>query len=244
MCRLFAAVAETRTHHRHALLEAPRSLSWLSEEHPHGWGVAVWRDDAGWTIDKSPVRARDCARYREAAGREGDVVLAHVRQRTVGPQGVVNTHPFHHGRWVFAHNGTIEDLAWLRAQTCPQRRGACEGETDSELFFAYLLTALDGAGRVDVAADARTDAALADAVRAALGRERFGAANFLLTDGATLYAHRWGRTMHVAEGTRGALVASEAITDDAWRGVDEGTLLRADRGSHPAWRVVARTAPG
>lgn len=242
MCRLFAAVAETQRHHRHALLDAPRSLSSLSEEHPHGWGVAVWRDGAGWIIDKSPVRALDCARYREAAARAGEVVLAHVRQRTVGPQGVSNTHPFRRGRWVFAHNGTIEDLPWLRAQTCPQRRGACEGETDSELLFAYLLTALDAANRLDAPADAATDTALAGALRAALSREGFGAANFLLSDGAVLYAHRWGRTMHVAERVDGALVASEAITDDAWQGVDEGTLLRTDRQARPSWRLVARTA--
>lgn len=244
MCRLFAALVEPRAHHRLALLDAPRSLSWLSEEHPHGWGVAVWREGDGWQIEKSPVRARDCARYRDAAAREGNLVLAHVRQRTVGPQGIENTHPFRHGRWVFAHNGTIEDIAWLRGETDPARSAACEGSTDSELFFAYLLTALDAAGVVDLCADARTDAAIVAALDRALGRARFGAANFLLTDGETLYAHRWGRTMFVSDREDGALVASETLTEEAWRPVAEGTLLRADRGARPVWRVITtRAAP-
>jgi glutamine amidotransferase len=238
MCRLFAALVSTPRHHRRALVDAPRSLAGLSDEHPHGWGVAVWRDDEGWRIDKRPVRARDCDRYRACAAQEGEVVIAHVRQGTVGPQALHNTHPFRRGRWVFAHNGTIEDLDWLRAQTCPDRQRDCEGQTDSELFFSYLLSALDAAGVVDAPADARTDAALVGALDGALARARFGAVNFLLSDGRTLYAHRWGRTMLVADGDGGGLVASEVPEGEDWRVVPEGTLLRVERGLRPSWREV------
>lgn len=242
MCRLFAALVDPRRHHRFALLDAPRSLAWLSEEHPHGWGVAVWAEEQGWQVEKRPVRAKDCEAYRDAAAREGNLVLAHVRQRTVGPQGIENTHPFRRGRWVFAHNGTIEDLDWLRDQTASRYRAACEGSTDSELFFSYLLTALDAAGRVDADPDARTDLAVTDALRSALARPRFGAVNFLLTDGRTLYAHRWGRTMFVTDGPHGAMVASEALTDDPWRPVEEGALLRCDQRAGAGWRVVSSSA--
>lgn len=240
MCRLFAALVDARADHRDALLEAPRSLSSLSQEHPHGWGVAVWSEREGWTVEKAPVRALDCERFRACATRSGNLVLAHVRQRTVGPQGVENTHPFAHGRWVFAHNGTIEALPWLRAQTCAHRQQGCKGETDSELFFAYLQCALEGAGVLDAPASDRTDAALRAAVDRCLALERFGAINFLLTDGETLYAHRWGRTMFVSEGEGRALVASEALGDHAWREVPEGALLRCDRRASPVWRELSR----
>lgn len=240
MCRLFAALVDARADHRDALLNAPRSLSALSQEHPHGWGVAVWSESEGWAIEKAPVRAQDCARFRACALRPGNLVLAHVRQRTVGPQGVENTHPFAHGRWVFAHNGTIEALPWLRAQTCPGRQGRCLGQTDSELFFAYLQCALEAAGVLDAPASERTDAVIRGALDRCLAQERFGAINFVLTDGETLYAHRWGRTMFVSEGSGGALVASEALADHPWREVPEGALLRCDRRSPPVWREVPR----
>lgn len=239
MCRLFAAMVDTRADQRDALIHAPRSLAALSEEHPHGWGVAVWSDAEGWSIEKSPVRAMDCARYRACAGRPGQLVLAHVRQRTVGPLAIENTHPFSLGRWVFAHNGTIEALPWLREQTCPLRRERLIGETDSELFFNYLLGALDRAGVLDAPADPRTDSALRDAVARCLAQERFGAINFVLTDGETLYAHRWGRTLFVSEVQGGALLASEGFGDHPWREVREGSLLRCDRSSPIRWRELA-----
>jgi predicted glutamine amidotransferase len=102
------------------------------------------------------------------------------------------------------------------------------------------------------------------AVRAARDRPAFGAFNFLLCDGATLYAHRFGRTMHLLErgphdavrtqrrshdGTvvetpwsqrRSAVfVASERITDEPWQQIEEGMLLRVDRVPTPRWRLVA-----
>lgn len=238
MCRLFAALVETRADHRDALFESPRSLAALSEEHPHGWGVAVWSEREGWSVEKSPVRARDCARYRDRAAVAGELVLAHVRQGTVGAQEHANTHPFIHGRWVFAHNGTIDALPWLRAQTCPVRQRACEGATDSELFFAYLLAALDAEGVLDLPASARTDRVIRDAVARCLAREGFGAINFLLTDGVTIYAHRWGRTLFVSEGEGRAMVASESLAEHRWREVPEGALLRCDRGRAPRWRAL------
>lgn len=239
MCRLFAALVDVRADHRDALVDAPRSLRALSEEHPHGWGVAVWSEREGWTVEKSPVRAMDCERYRACATRSGNLVLAHVRQRTVGPQDLENTHPFTHGRWVFAHNGTIEALPWLREQTCAARREAVAGQTDSELFFAFLLCALDRAGVLDAPASARTDEALGEAIAQCLSQERFGAINFLLSDGETLYAHRWGRTMYVSDGGGSALVASEGFGEHPWREVPEKSFLRCDRGVSPTWRTLA-----
>ena len=71
-------------------------------------------------------------------------IVAHIRKATQGRVALENTHPFVRelwGRyWVFAHNGTIKDQAFLRARTSPARLGELRGETDSELFFAFLLS--------------------------------------------------------------------------------------------------------
>jgi predicted glutamine amidotransferase len=262
MCRLLGVVASETTAFQFTLHEAPRSLAKLSAEHPDGWGLAVHRRASGdWDVHRHAVRAGDCPRFRDlAASARGEVLVAHIRKRTVGPVGPANTHPFRRGPWVFAHNGTIEDIDWFAARASAARLGEVEGETDSELFFAYLLTALDeaGGGREGV------DAALAAAVERALARPRLGAANFLLSDAASLWAMRAGRTLHVLTRLPGdevvpsrrspetdaelltpwsprrhaVLVASEHLTDEPWVEVAEGTLLRIDAGPEPEPRVV------
>ena len=269
MCRILGIVADTQAEFRFCLREAPRSLGVLSRAHPDGWGVAVFDDRRGWTLGKQPRSAFADPEFLEVAGAsKGEVLVAHIRRRTVGPVSIENTHPFRRGRWVFAHNGTIEDVDHLRAAASPGRLAEIQGTTDSEVFFAYLLTHLDAVG---AAGDERSrtttdaDAALARAVTDVASRSTFGACNFLLANGETLYAFRKGRTLHLLEraaddeprslvpspetGTvmearwtprqRMILVASEEITDEPWTSVDEGVLLKVARHPHPEVSILA-----
>jgi predicted glutamine amidotransferase len=267
MCRLLGIVASEPTEFRLVLREAPRSLAELSKEHRDGWGLAVFgaSDTNGWSLNKGTNCAgEDELFHRHAVGSRGEVLIAHIRQRTVGSTSLDNTHPFHAGRWVFAHNGTIKDLEWLRAQTSSARLAAVRGQTDSELFFAYLLTRLEAAGVIDSPATASTDLVVRAAANEARARPGFGAFNFLLSEGSSVYAHRFGRTMFLLErgpddevrpsrrshdGTivetpwsqrrRAIIIASEQITDEPWQIIDEGMLLRLDRQPLPRWRLIA-----
>jgi glutamine amidotransferase len=266
MCRLLGIAASEPTNFRIVLREAPRSLAALSREHRDGWGLAVYEEQsATWQIDKGVLCASEDERFhRLAVGSRGEVLVSHIRQKTVGETSLANTHPFQRGRWVFAHNGTVKDVAWLRAHASPERLAEIYGETDSELLFAWLLTRLDEAGVAHAPASSETDRAVGAAVRAARERPSFGAYNFLLCDGITLYAHRFGRTMHLLErgpqdavrtrrtgrdGTvfetpwsqdRAAIfVASEKITEEPWQHIEDGALLRIDRTPVPHWRLVA-----
>lgn len=267
MCRLLGVLANERTNFRFALREAPRSLATLSREHPHGWGVAVHDDADGWTVEKGVLTAGEDEQFHHvAAGAMGRVLLAHVRYRTVGEIAPHNTHPFQRGRWVFAHNGTIKELDLLHRSASPARRAEVRGTTDSELFFAFLLTHLDAAGVADAPASEVTDAVLARVLAELRARPDFGAFNFLLSDGATMYAHRKGRTLHVLERRpevdavravrvshetgaqvetpwdarrRAVLVASEQMTDEPWLEVPEGTLLRVDSAPEVRWSKLA-----
>jgi glutamine amidotransferase len=169
-------------------------------------------------------------------------MISHVRTRTVGTISVENTHPFRRGRWVFAHNGHIHQRDGLRAKTSANRLAEMNGHTDSELFFAYLLTELDAAGVGDAPASRETDAVLRHATRRACADSAFGSANFLLSDGTAMYAHRFGRTLFVLErGPRrhAVLVASEAMTDERWMAVEDQALLRIDRLPVAGWRRLA-----
>jgi predicted glutamine amidotransferase len=159
---------------------------------------------------------------------------------------------------VFAHNGTIEDIDYVRAGISARRLAAVRGDTDSELFFAFLLTRIDGRPDVEL------DVVLAETVREARARPNFGAFNFLLSDGEVTYAHRYGRTLFLLERgphdevresresrETGAIVqtpwsqrrcavfiASERLTDEPWKEVASGTLMRLDARPIPRWRIV------
>jgi glutamine amidotransferase len=265
MCRLLGIASSEPTDFRIVLREAPRSLAALSREHRDGWGIAIFDDELGWRIDKSVVCAGEDERFHEIAlGVRGEMLISHVRQKTVGETSLVNTHPFTRGRWVFAHNGTVKDVAWLRAHTSTERMQEIGGETDSELLFAWLLTRLDEAGVTASVTSPDTDRAVGGAVRAARERRDFGSFTFLLCNGATTYAHRHGRPLHLLERTpedpvrvrrtssdgtsvmtpwsqhrTAVFVASERMTDEPWQVIEEGMLLRIERAPVPHFRVVA-----
>jgi predicted glutamine amidotransferase len=266
MCRLLGIVSSEPTDFKIVLREAPRSMAALSREHRDGWGIAVFDDDvSGWSVEKGIACATEDARFHElAVGSRGELLVSHIRRKTVGETSLVNTHPFERGRWIFAHNGTVHDVAWLQSNSSHERLAEVVGETDSEVLFAWVLTRLDEAGVAAEGASDATDRAIGSATRLAREHPQLGAINFLLSDGRTTYAHRFGRTMYLLErgpldevrrrrtahdGTvletpwssdrRAVFIASERVTDEPWQSVEEGCLLRIDRAPRPHWRLIA-----
>jgi glutamine amidotransferase len=285
VCRLVGVIASEITQFGLMLKEAPRSLARLSAEHPDGWGVAAYggpesipptllavtRHEHGWRIHKGTARASDCGHFHAVASRSsGTILIAHVRQKTVGPTRLENTHPFVQDGWVFAHNGTVKDQTWMRAGISPKRMGQIEGDTDSEVLFAFFLSRLDEAG---VDRSLPTDTARAAAHRVVetatseLRDRNVGAFNFLLSNGSSCFVHRFGRSLFLLERRpdppssassldeqaalakwrmrrHAVLLASERLTDEPWRELPEGTLLRVDRDPIPRieWPLEQRVA--
>lgn len=228
----------------------PDAMPPPSERSPH---------DGVWRIHKGTDPANECARFVETASRSaGTVLIAHVRKKTVGPTSIANTHPFVQSGWVFAHNGTLVDHTSLRAKTSPERLAQVRGDTDSEVLFAFLLTRLDEAGftRMGAGTTIREQATRVIAVATRELRDNAaGAFNFLLSDGTSCFVHRFGRTLFLLERTpndrpstreleaslkgpfiqrrHAVLVASERLTEEPWKEIPEGTLLRIDRGPTP-----------
>ena len=217
-----------------------------------------------WRLHKGTAPAGLDTRFHELAARSrGHLLVAHVRQKTVGPTHLENTHPFLRDGWVFAHNGTIQNQDMLRAGCSGRRLREISGETDSELFFAYVLTRLDERGltRLEGESSRASVTELIGEVTAELRAARIGAFNFVLSDGQTTFAHRFGRSLFVLERTpadpvrerrdvgpgaaimtrwtprrQAVFIASERITDEPWREVEDGTLLRIERTPLP--RIV------
>ena len=251
MCRLLAIVTSEDTAFRALLHDAPRSLAALSREHGDGWGLAVFRAGRGWEVHKSVLAADgDAGFHARAMESRGEVLVSHVRRKTVGDASIANTHPFARSDWIFAHNGTVRDLERLGARTSRERLAEIEGSTDSERLFAFVLTHLDEAGVTREPASERTDHALSRAAAVMRESADLGTANFLLSNGVVCYAQRFGLTLHVLERgpttpasrrRRGVFIASESMTTEAWRPLDEGALVRIDRDPTPSWRVVIPT---
>ncbi len=267
MCRLLGIVASESTEFALVLRDAPRSLASLSHQHPDGWGIAIHdktahhTHGARWHLHKGTERAAADPSFHALAGRSrGHVLVAHIRQKTVGSTRIENTHPFARDGWVFAHNGTIPCCKALREATAPERLEQITGDTDSEVLFAHLLSRLDRAGLTHLGDEAsrREASQLVASTAAELRGKDIGAFNFLLSDGHTCFAHRYKRPLFVLERgpedpvratrqvtdattlvtrwthrRRAVFVASERITDEPWREVDEGTLLRIDREPEP-----------
>lgn len=240
MCRLLAVVTLAPGGWRQRLVDAPRSLYRLSHEHPHGWGVAVHTITEGWSIDRRARAAFLDDEFTVAAERAGSVLLAHVRQGTVGEVATRNTHPFRRGRWVFMHNGTVDSTAWMRTSTSAARLAEVEGQTDSELLFAWLLSLLDAAGLTDEPCSAATDQVITAALREARAAHGSGAINVVLSDGKTVYAHRWGRTLFLrADEAATVSVASEPEDGaEGWSEVAEGGLVRVDYSPTLRWTLL------
>ena len=242
MCRLFGQHAPPDVDRCQALCRDRNALRFQSHRHPHGWGIA-WYQGRRVVVRRGLLPAHADQAFVEAAqAAHARIVVAHVRDASVGPVTEANTHPFVHGRWVFAHNGTVARYKRSRAvrdallaSISPEHRGRLRGETDSERCFQLFLSRLDlrgGRGRATLA-EVRT--ALAETVarvRAIADRgELRSTLNFLVSDGRLLCACRHGKPLHVSTGARGGhlfAVASEPIGRSGWEAVPEDGFVGVD----------------
>lgn len=243
MCRLFAQHADPHHLPHEPLCVARNALRVQSHHHPHGWGIG-WYDSAGVQLRRGVMPAHADAAF-VAAAREArsEIVLAHVRDASVGEVVERNTHPFQHGPWLFAHNGTVcrfrrvaQVRRALEAEIDLRYRALLCGDTDSERCFFMFLSRLDGRLRGGAPDLEDVRSALRDTV-AAVARiadrrpAKPSSLNLLVTNGQVLAVCRRGRTLHVSPeiATSGVFaIASEPIGARPWREVPEGGFVGID----------------
>ena len=218
MCRILGCVAAEPVSVRRELLEAENPLIRQSEEHDSGWGMAVYSRAEGEEprCVRFPEAAFADGEFRRATDLRGRIFNVHVRRATMGGMSMTNTHPFCLGAYSFSHNGTILEYPRLRAPGMSQPAG----DTDSELFFHFVLHQLDPG---DVAGSLRR------AVTAIIDRSPFSGLNVLLSEGERLYAYKLGLfDLHWLSRPGQLLVASEKITGEPWHSVHDDVLLTLD----------------
>ena len=154
MCRWNAYVGEPlvigellyRT--RHGLIDQSLHAR-MGAETTNGDGFGVgWYGAGDRTL---PARYRSVnpawndLNLRELADHvESPLFIAHIRAAVGSPVQQTNCHPFRHGRWLFVHNGLIQDFQTVRRdlllEVDPSLFLGIAGSTDSELLFHLALT--------------------------------------------------------------------------------------------------------
>jgi len=121
-----------------------RGFRQRGKHNPDGWGLAFYPDDSA-QIFKEPLKANESklSNFLQSYQKiESKIFIGHVRFASRRGLSHKNTHPFSrelNGKeYVFAHNGTIENLEKL-----PLERFKPVGETDSEHVFCYLLNCIE-----------------------------------------------------------------------------------------------------
>jgi glutamine amidotransferase len=138
LCRLFAFSSDDEKNINEQLIQFFSG----SKYHPHGWGLAVYKDNKNLKIAKEPMEAKESKLCYEITNHSicTKLSLAHIRKATVGNVTLENTHPFvrklEDKKWIFCHNGTIDYPHWNLDGYKPK------GETDSEKIFCTILNNL------------------------------------------------------------------------------------------------------
>lgn len=156
-----------------------------------GWGIAYFQDKDALTIKEAePASDSAWVEFISKQGLSSDCVIAHVRLATIGEPRLENTHPFRRalGRrvHVFAHNGTLHGLHGK--YPVGQLEQMPIGETDSELAFCILLERLRDLWG-DGSAVPSHDERLKHFAQFADEMSDLGSANFLYSDGDSLFVH-------------------------------------------------------
>lgn len=221
-----------------------------------GWGMGHVLPDGSLDCERQTDPAHESEAYRRRASSiESITVVAHVRRATVGAPGIVNTHPFRDDEALLVHNGHVDAFDRVRPRMLEamgeERAGSIRGETDSEHVFALLMSRLtsDPGERPPEA----TAEVLAHTVRdiRRWTEEEGGTEvtlNVIWAVGEEIVGSRFGRDLHVverseayecpvcghhhgppdAEDYRAVVVASERITDEAWKEVEDGSVWWID----------------
>ena len=223
MCRLLGMVSDGARDLGYYLVDARNALREQSHEHPHGWGIAAFRDGA-WTLKRAPAAAHEDEQFvRDSRDARGATLVTHIRKASRGEHTLPNTHPFLRHGWAFAHNGTVVNDGDFRGDIAPDL--APLGETDSEVLFSCILTAMreacDAFPEVPAEVVSRCLADIMPRIESQAGTA------ILLSDGAQFHFYRNGKPLKWLrpESAEPPMIvfASETIGDGEWTDIPDGT---------------------
>ncbi|GLX79785.1 class II glutamine amidotransferase [Thalassotalea insulae] len=168
--------------------------------------------------------------------------FAHVRDASVGmPVSQSNCHPFQYGRYLWMHNGRLDQFSCFRrlllSELSDQAFDFIKGNTDSECAFALFLDEIafdQQASHSKLVQGMRNTIEKISDYRRQVGASTNAFINFALTNGqesvftrySTLADVRPASLFYHQEGEN-IIVSSEPVTEnsDYWTKVERNTLL-------------------
>lgn len=226
MCRLFAQISPEPLGIDNWMQGGARPFVDWSTEHKHGWGIG-WYQQGRPHVVKEPKPARESDLFAQTAvSALAPIIIAHLRKATCGEYTEANSQPFQQGNWLFTHNGTVDRPHLLTK--LDTRRFHAQGETDSEIYFLWLMQNLQNQGISQLGHALET-----------VRQKDFTALNFVASDGHTVYAY-WEQSptaqsshpdyyqlyyRQVGGGVRSVVVCSERLDGGDWIRLPERTLL-------------------
>jgi glutamine amidotransferase len=229
-----------------------------------GFGVGWYGAGEGPAVYHSVMPAWGDENLRELASHvESPLFLAHVRATSGTAVQETNCHPYRHGRWLFVHNGVVNDFHSMRRELMlavdPALFANIRGSTDSEVLFHLALTF--GLESDPIAALERT-IGLVEATAARQGIENTVQASIGVSDGEALWAVRYSteqesRTLFASADIHSVralypenarlqrlrdgdhLIVSEPLADlpGVWHEIPESTALTVRTGGAPEQRA-------
>ncbi len=206
MCRLFGFRSSMDVGVHHSLVLAENALAMQSQKHPDGWGIGYYESDLP-VLRRSAESAFVDRDFRQMARFvRSPTVIAHIRAATIGRIAIENAHPFQMGRWIFAHNGTVQNFESIEEEVlagiAPDLRVHIAGNTDSERMFYLFLSFLRRSG-VEYHEQAPANLAAEVLGQTVTWITKLATRkdcpppilNFLVTDGRAMAASRLGRSL-------------------------------------------------
>lgn len=254
MCRLLGVIANKTVDLEFSFLKADKPFKQLGSKNPDGWGI-------GWYANSKPMIYKEglsilnsgqlANSMKEARSQ---IIISHLRKGTGAEPAERNSHPFSFDEFIFAHNGSV-DRERLMDLLEDDFKNALKGETDSEVYFYWLVQNIRKEG--DVVKGIRS------AVNKVKEYEHRGL-NFLLSDGRSLYAFRYSNgnrgyysLYYLVRGPtdgplslksketqmllhskslnreKAVLVSSEKLTEEDWMEIPFGKVLIVDNKLSP-----------
>ena len=148
MCRLLGFSSKNSSSLPQLLGQDLDKFVSLSQIHSDGWGYAhINHAETKAEKFREPIPAIDSPHLKEQIDTPTDGALLHFRWASKGLDvKESNTHPFTYEGITFIHNGSFRPFDNLAPYISDKYKKLIQGDTDSELYFYFLLTEIDKHG--------------------------------------------------------------------------------------------------
>jgi predicted glutamine amidotransferase len=196
------------------------------DNHKDGFGLAWLRNNNFEIYKNSCIYTEDKLLNDIINFMPKDVVIGHIRRKSIPITSYNNTHPFKYKNNIFCHNGIVKDFHTLLKYVNYEYMKFIKGETDSEIIFYLYLSLLE---------DHNYEHAMNELLGLFIYLNIEVAANFIFANPEVIVVTRYlinankndkAPSLYIDK-TDGVIISSEPVTNN-WELINENTILIFD----------------